>query len=114
MTNIPMPRTPMTETGTLTIGWQDEAGDWHKDFEMRLPTMADVEDAMAEAGEGANQARITRYVWARTITRLGTLPQDVITPELLGALPDTEFGQLNAAEERLRKKLMAASAVAAS
>lgn len=101
--------TKLTEQGLLGIGHQDADGAWHKDFEMRLPTMGDVEDAMAEAGEGANQARITRYVWARTITRLGTLPQGSITPELLADLPDTEFGVLNAAEDRLRKKLKAAS-----
>lgn len=109
-----MSRTPLTETGTLNIGHCDDNGIWHKDFEMRLPTMADVEDALAEAGEGASTARVTRFTWARTLLHLGSLSAEAITPEVLGGLPDTEFGILNAAEDRLRKKLIAASANSAS
>jgi hypothetical protein len=53
--------------------------------------------------------RVNRHVWARTITRLGSLPPEKITAELLGGLADTEFGILAAAEESLRGKLTAAS-----
>lgn len=104
--------TVLTETGQLGIGYRDENGVWHKEFELRLPTMGDVEDAMAEAGPDASQARVNRYVWARTLTRLGSLPSEAITPDLLRDLPDTEYGRFQDAEDRLRKKLMASSATA--
>lgn len=99
----------MTEKGSLRYGAEVD-GVRHKDFELRLPTMGDVEDALEEAGEGACQARVNRHVWARTLLRLGGLSQDKITPELLAGLADTEYGQLSAAEEALRGKLVAASA----
>jgi hypothetical protein len=102
-----------TEKGTLRYGVEVD-GVRHKDFELRLPTMADVEDALEAAGEGACQARVNRHVWARTLTKLGTLPPEEITPELLGTLADTEYGLLSAAEESLRGKLAAASASSAS
>jgi len=92
----------LTETGTLKYGVEVD-GVRHKDFELRQPTMADVEDGLEAAGEGACQARVNRHVWARALTKLGTLPQDKITAELLGSLPDTEYGILSAAEEALRE-----------
>ncbi|WP_234702940.1 hypothetical protein [Oleidesulfovibrio alaskensis] len=101
-------RGALTERGTLTIGYRDESGTWHKDFEIRLPTMLDVEVAMAQAGEGASLAAITRHTWARTLVRIGTVTH--ITADMLASLADTEYGVLLAAEEALRKKLKAASA----
>jgi hypothetical protein len=99
----------ITEKGTLRYGVEVD-GVRHKDFELRVPTMADVEDALEAAGEGAHQSRVNRHIWARTLTSLGTLQKDKITPELLGTLVDTEYGLLLAAEEALRGKLTAASA----
>lgn len=98
-----------TEKGTLRFGVEVD-GARHKDFELRLPTMADVEEALEAAGEGACQARVNRHVWARTLVRLGALTGDKITSELLGTLADTEYGLLAVAEESLRGKLAAASA----
>lgn len=103
----------LTETGTLKYGVEAD-GVRHKEFELRLPTMADVEDALEAAGEGACPARVNRHVWARTLTRLGTLPKDKITAELLAELVDTEYGLLSAVEESLRGKLAAASASSGS
>jgi hypothetical protein len=103
----------LMEKGTLRYGVEVE-GVRHLEFEMRQPTMADVEDALEEAGQGACQARVNRHIWARTLTRLGTLSSDKITPELLATLADTEYGLLLAAEESLRGKLAAASASSAS
>lgn len=103
----------LTEKGTLTFGVEVD-GVRHQEFEMRPPTMADVENALEEAGENACQARVNRHLWVRTLTKLGTLPQDKITAELLGGLVDTEYGILSAAEVALRGKLLAASASSAS
>lgn len=103
----------LTEKGTLRFGVEVD-GVRHLDFELRQPTMADVEDALEAAGEGACQARVNRHIWARTLTKLGTLAPDKITSELLGSLTDIEYGILSAAEEALRGKLAAASASSAS
>jgi hypothetical protein len=103
----------MTEKGTLRYGVEVD-GVRHKDFELRLPTMADVEDALEAAGPGACQARVNRMTWARTITKLGDLPEDKRKPaalaELLAGMDADEYGPLSAAEDSLRKKLAAASA----
>lgn len=82
----------------------------HCDGELRLPTLEDVESALEESPEGACQARVNRYVWSRTIVRLGDIPKDDITPELLAACADTDYGVLLAAETSLRKKLKPANA----
>lgn len=107
----------MTEKGTLKIGVVVD-GVAHKEFEMRLATMADVEDALEAVGENACEARLNRHIWARTITRLGTLPPEKMKPEalaeLLGGMVSTEYGQLAAAEASLRGKLEAASAKSGS
>lgn len=99
----------ITEKGELILGVVVD-GVRHKDFELRQPTMADVEDALEAAGEGAHVARVNRHIWARTLTKLGDLPKGKITAELLGSLADTEYGLLQAAEASLRGKLLAASA----
>ncbi|WP_164561671.1 hypothetical protein [Nitratidesulfovibrio vulgaris] len=98
-----------TGKGTLAIGYRDEAGTCHKDFEMRLPTLEDIEEAIADAGEGACQARVSRHVWARTITRLGTLPAEAIDASLLAGLADVEYGRFADVEASIRKKLQAES-----
>ena len=103
----------LTEKGTLRYGVEVD-GVRHMDFALRQPTMADVEDALEAAGEGACQARVNRHIWSRTLTSLGTLPPEKITAELLGSLADSEYGILAAAEETLRGKLAAASASSAS
>lgn len=100
-------------SGRLQYGYQDDSGVRHKDFEMRLATLEDVEgaieDALAEAGDNAGPARIQRHQWARVLTRLGSLPSESITAELLAGLEATEYGILKAAQEELRKKLAAES-----
>ena len=97
----------ITEPGSLLIGYRDKDGTWHKDYEMRAPTMADMDEAISQAGEDASEAKVQRYVWARTITRIGTITN--ITPEMLGALADIEYGQLIKTERDLKKKLLNAS-----
>jgi len=98
----------LTEKGTLRYGVEVD-GVRHLDFEMRVATLEDMEDAIEEAGEGACAARVSRHLWAHTLVRLGTLDPKVITAELLATLPANEYGQLSAVEETLRGKLAAAN-----
>lgn len=99
----------LRESGTLQYGLCVD-GLYHKDFELRLATLEDVENAIEDAGENACPARIKRFQWAYTLTKLGTLPMDTISPELLAGLEATEYGILNQAQDALRKKLLSASA----
>lgn len=98
----------ITISGTLQYGLCIE-GTWHKEFEMRLATLEDVETAIEDAGEGASPARISRHKWAQTITLLGGLQEKAINAELLAGLESSEYGILSAAEDELQKKLVAAS-----
>ena len=100
----------VTVKGRLQYGHTDEAGVVHADFEMRMPTLEDMEWALEQAPEGASTARLSRYVWTRTLVSLGTLPPAQITPEVLGSLHYSEYSVLQAAEEELAGKLVPASA----
>ena len=103
----------LTEKGSFIYGIERD-GVWHKEYEMRLPTLEDVERAIegaqAEAGPDASPARIDRHKWAACLTRIGGIPEKDITPDLLAGLASTEFKGLSNTEEALLKKLAAASA----
>jgi len=101
----------VTVKGSLKYGYRDEAGVVHAAFEMRMPTLEDMEWALEQAPEGASTAKLSRYVWARTLVSLGTLPPGQITPELLGGLHYSEYNALESAEQELAGKLAPANAV---
>ena len=96
----------LTATGKLTYGLIVD-GEAQTDFELRLPTMEDMETALEELPPDACLARIRRHVWARCITRLGKLSE--VTPAQLAGLSADEYGIFSAAEERLKKKLLTGS-----
>lgn len=99
----------LTIDGTLTYGLEHD-GVWQKSFTLRVPTLEDVEAAIEDAGQEACAARVSRYRWARCMTRLGTLQPKDITADLLAGLPAYEYGAIEAAEAALLKKLASASA----
>ncbi|MEG2173613.1 MAG: hypothetical protein RRY29_10230 [Desulfovibrionaceae bacterium] len=98
----------ITVTGMLQYGLCVD-GVCHKDFELRLATLEDVENAIEDAGENACPARISRHKWAQTITSLGSLQDKAINADLLAGLESSEYGILSAAEDELQKKLVAVS-----
>lgn len=81
-------------------------GERHFDGTIRVPTALDRETALEEVQDNASEARVARHVWARTIQRLGTIPRNKITPELLANLVDDDYGPIHKAEENARKKLL--------
>jgi len=99
----------LTVKGTLHFGYTDSEGKAHAEFEMRAPTLDDMEWAIEHAPENSCTARLSRYVWSRTLTRLGELAPEQITPELLGGLYYGEYGVLEAAESEILGKLNPAS-----
>lgn len=95
-----------TIKGQFAIGlWDEERKAFQRDFEMRLATLADTENALEETPEGASMARIRRHEWAACLLSVGCIPGDKITPERLAELASIEFGILADAQERLAKKL---------
>jgi len=100
----------LTVKNTLKYGHKDAEGKVHKDFEMRVPTLEDVEWATENAPEGAGTMRMSRYIWSRTLIRLGGLSPEAITPELLAGLHYAEYSILDDAEKELAGKLAPASA----
>lgn len=102
----------LTVKGRFIYGVEKD-GTWHKDYEMRVPTLEDVEraieDARAEAGDDASAARIDRHKWAICMVSLGTLKESEITADLLAGLASTEFRGLGETEAELQKKLAGAS-----
>ena len=95
-----------TIKGTLTYGLLRD-GTRHKDFELRLPTLEDMECALEAVPPGAHLARVRRHIWARCLVSLGTLTS--LTAEDLAGLAADEFGHFDAAEEALKKKLLTGS-----
>lgn len=100
----------LTVKGSLIFGYKDAEGKVHADFEMREATLGDMEWAVENAPENSCMARLSRYVWSRTLIRLGDLTPEQISPELLAGLNYTEYNALEAAERELRGKLTPANA----
>ncbi|WP_300710074.1 hypothetical protein [uncultured Desulfovibrio sp.] len=100
--------------GKFAFGLTHE-GRTYREFRLRVPTLADVENAIeaaqAEAGEAAGAARIERHKWAACLSVEG-LPPGALTADLLGTLPAREWSVLREAEEELLKKLAAGTAPA--
>ena len=105
----------MEYKGTFILGVEYE-GRRHTAFTLRLPTLADVENAIeaaqAEAGANACAARIDRHKWAACLSVDG-IPAEKMNARLLAGLAAREWGVLKDAEDELVKKLVAASAALA-
>jgi len=99
----------LTEQGSLLYGieYPAESGELHYDFEVRIGTVADniaVYEQDDIIGGGVSNMRVNTAMLARCITKLGTIPADAITPELIGTAVDTDYDVLYAAQDRLKKK----------
>lgn len=101
--------------GMFACGLEYE-GQRHRSFSLRLPTLADVENAIeaaqAEAGTNACAARIDRHKWAACLSVDG-IPPGAMNARLLAGMASREWGILKTAEDELVKKLEAASAAPA-
>ena len=73
-----------TIKGQLAIGlWDDKSKAFQRDFEMRLATLEDTENALEDTPEYASTARIRRHEWAACLLSVGCIPGDEITAERL-------------------------------
>lgn len=100
-----------TETGKLLDG-VPFGGTFHMDFEIRLPVMCDtgqaLEDAEERFGEVTGFMADSFYraaVMATTLIRLGDIPKEELTAELLHTnLTSDDYDQLVAARGKLKAK----------
>ena len=100
--------------GMFACGLEYE-GRRHRSFTLRLPTMADVENAIeaaqTEAGANVCAARIDRHKAA--CLSVDGIPAEKMDARLLAGMAAREWGILKTAEDELVKKLEAASAAPA-
>ncbi|WP_124965964.1 hypothetical protein [Trabulsiella odontotermitis] len=95
-----------TQSGTLEYGVQFNE-QIHRDFEIRLQTVGDEIDTVAEVGSDIIDANFTVHLLARTLISLGSIPEDELTPELLkDNLIYEDYMALLRASRGAKKKLM--------
>ncbi|WP_217806812.1 hypothetical protein [Chromobacterium haemolyticum] len=97
----------MTEKGELQYGVEYPAGSgqMHYAFELRLPTVSDNIDAIETSGGGSN-LRLNTMMLAASLVKLGSVPREAITYELLGTMVDDDYDVMTDARDRLKKKRM--------
>ncbi|MEX3688856.1 hypothetical protein AB3X91_30615 [Paraburkholderia sp. BR14263] len=96
----------ITQSGTLKYGieYEDEI---HFDFEMRLPTVADNIAAIEAVGALSNLS-VNTAMYARCLTKLGTIPVKDITYEFIaGNMVDDDYDVLHNVVDMLKKKRQA-------
>ena len=86
---------------TLPQGYADAAGTIHRDGVMRLATARDEIEPLRDASVRTNGAYLSVLLLARTVTRLGDLSADQLTPDLIQDLYAVDFDHLQRLYERL-------------
>lgn len=94
----------MTEKGTLPVGIE-YAGKLHKDFELRPELIKDVLDVEKEDSCKNSDTYTALFLLSRELVRLGEIPKETITPELLTGMTSVDFNALLEARTRLREGL---------
>lgn len=94
----------ITEKGTLSIGVEYE-GKTHKDFELRPQIVKDSIDAIEDDRARKNDSYLGLCVLAKQITRLGDIPKEKITADLLMNMYETDLAVISEAARRLQKRL---------
>jgi hypothetical protein len=86
---------------TLPQGYADAAGTVHREGVMRLATARDEIEPLRDASVRSNGAYLSVLLLARTVTRLGGLGPDQVTPELIQDLYAVDFDHLQRIYERV-------------
>jgi hypothetical protein len=79
----------------------------HRDFTLRLPKVRDNADAIDEVGS-SNALNLSAAIFARQLTKLGTLKPDQITFDLISEMHPEDYNFLEAKATELEKKRKAA------
>lgn len=100
----------LTETGTLPCGVEYE-GRMHTEYEIREQLVSDGVE-LFERGDKDLLARAeksdsfyTVCITAKRIIRIGTIPKEAITPDLVMNMRQKDFNELDAATRRLEERM---------
>jgi hypothetical protein len=97
----------ITEKGTLPFGVEVD-GITHRDFEIRPQFVRDTVDVFEDPDVAARASRNNQFfaacLFAGRLTRLGELPKEKITPELILDLRQDDYDEILRAGERLEKQ----------
>ena len=86
---------------TLPQGYADAAGNIHRDGVMRLATARDEIEPLRDPSVRSNGAYLSVLLLSRTVTRLGGLGHEQVTPELIQDLYAVDFDHLQRLYERI-------------
>jgi hypothetical protein len=86
---------------TLPQGYADAAGTVHREGVMRLATARDEIEPLRDASVRSNGAYLSVLLLSRTVTRLGKLGPDQLTPDLIQDLYAVDFDHLQRLYERV-------------
>lgn len=92
------------EKGTLAVGLHYE-GILHKEFVLRPQIVGDSIEALEDERAQKNNSYFGLCLLTKQIVKLGNIPQDKITPELVMQLTDVDFEILVKAKEALESRL---------
>ena len=95
----------LRESGTLPVGVEID-GRVHRDFTLRPRLVCDSVEVMEEPRAQTNDAYRGVALTARQIERLGDLPAERITTELLMTMHDVDLGMIMEAASRLDARLL--------
>lgn len=94
----------ITEKGTLIIGIEYE-GKVHKEFELRPQLVKDSIDAIEDDRARKNESYLGLSVIGKQIIRLGDIPKEKITAEMLMNMYEVDLAVISDASRRLQKRL---------
>lgn len=98
----------MTETGKLPVGVEFN-GETHRDYELRSQKFRDTRDAVIAVGT-RDEMSVVAELFARRLLKLGTIPKEKITRDMVLDFEAIDIEELERADARLKKKMLAGSA----
>lgn len=93
------------EKGTLPVGIE-YGGQLHKEFEVRPQLVRDSIDASEHPRAKKNESFYGLFLVSRQLVRLGDIPKDKVTPELLLDMQAVDLREITDATRRLEKSLL--------
>jgi len=93
----------ITEKGTLIVGVEYE-GKTHKEFEIRPQIVKDSIDAIEDDRAKKNESYLGLCVITKQIIKLGEIPKEKITTEMLMNMYEVDLFAISEAARRLQKR----------
>jgi len=94
----------ITEKGTLIVGIEYE-NKVHRDFELRPQLVRDSIEAIEDDRARRNENYLGLCIIAKQLIKLGEIPKEKITPELIMDMHEVDLTVIFDATRRLQKRL---------